>query len=123
MKKLFNYCFYRIAKGYKFFEVKYYCDSAYAVLFTTFCLLSLSTITIILYCFHSRITEEYVKIIIVPFPALLFFYTFFVESEKKYKELEEYYKNEKNKKLKGWLIATYVVGSLLIYFLSLYFFG
>ena len=46
---------------------------------------------------------------------------FFVFDKKKYRELERRYKEEKNGKLKGWLVFAYVVVSFILYFISTYF--
>jgi accessory gene regulator protein AgrB len=40
---------------------------------------------------------------------------FFMTTEKKYKWLVEHYKDEKNKKIKGWGVFLYVIGSMLAF--------
>jgi len=44
----------------------------------------------------------------------------FIMTQKKYLELSERWKDEKHKKLKGWLVVGYIVLSLVLFFASLY---
>lgn len=43
---------------------------------------------------------------------LEFFYDHYVYTEERYKRLEKKYKNEKNKKIKGWGVVLYVIISI-----------
>ena len=48
--------------------------------------------------------------------------TWFIPEKRKmdlFKQLEKRYKDEPHKKLKGWLVAFYVVGTLVLYFVML----
>ncbi|MBR7014433.1 MAG: hypothetical protein IKI07_06190, partial [Prevotella sp.] len=46
----------------------------------------------------------------------------FLLTEKKYQELTEKYKNEKHKKMKGWGVFFYLVFSILIGLVCIWFF-
>lgn len=50
--------------------------------------------------------------------AFIFMSLFFI-SKKKYEELEQQYKEEKHSKLKGWLVFLYLIGSVVLYFVSI----
>lgn len=119
MKKIFNYCFYRIAKAYRFFDEKNYCDWGYGVMFATFASISLAITTWILHIFQYKLTTTIIIIVVSPFAVLDGLFSLFLSNERKYIQLENYYKNEKYSKLKGWLVFFYVVGSLVLYLVSI----
>jgi len=54
---------------------------------------------------------------------LWFYYDYYIYTEEKYKLLAEKYKNEKNKKTKGWGIVIYIISSILMFFIIFYFWG
>ena len=122
MKTLFYYLYYRIAQAYRFCGDNYYLDKGYIVLFGTFCFIVYSIAVLISYIIDARMTITTFVLISIPFILLSEWITFFVPKErkmKKIKELEERYKNENHKKPKGWLIALYAFGTLVLYLVML----
>lgn len=121
MKTLFYYCYYRIAKGYRFFNDSYYLDSGYAVLFATFCFIAFSIAVPISSFMDKRLTKTSFILLAVPF-LFLYVRTWFIPEKRKmdlFKRLEKRYKDEPHKKLKGWAVALYAVGTLILYFVML----
>jgi Flp pilus assembly protein TadB len=102
MKTFINYCFYRASKLYKSWSETniYYISGRYAVVLA----LVSNVLTLIgLFClfilgYGYSINVVYVVVIILAVLGIL------VLHEKDYKRLEQRYKNEKNSKLKGWLV-------------------
>ena len=115
MKDLLLYVFYRASKFYKFFGERYYYISGEYVLLLTLSLNVLSLIQIV--CRILKIVFKSEVIIIVILSSV--FLGFLIPWEKKYKELEEKYKNEDKIKWKGWLIVLYIVLSLIFYIVVL----
>ena len=113
MKDLLLYVFYRASKFYKFFGERYYYISGKYVLLLTLGLNVLSLIQIV--CRILKIGFKAEVIIVVCLLFVLFGY--FIPWEKTYKGLEEKYKNEGNRKWKGWLVFLFVVLSLIFYVL------
>ena len=117
IKKLFYYCYYRIAKGYRVFNDSYYLDSGYAVLFATFSFIAFSIAVPISSFMDKRLTKTSFILLALPF-LFLYVRTWFIPEKRKmdlFKRLEEQYKNEPHKTLKGWLVALYAVGTLVLY--------
>lgn len=121
MKTLYDYCFYRIARAYKVFDDKDYCNWSNSVLFLTLGFVSLAIIAFIIRFFGYELTTTMAKIGAIPVIVLDFYFTFFRnrDNRRKYNRLEEKYKGEKYKTLKGWLIFFYVIGAIVVYCLSL----
>jgi len=119
MKILFDYCFYRIAKAYRIFDDKNYCDWGYGVLFASFGFITLALTTLILHIFHYKLTTAIIIIVLIPFIALDMLFSLFLNKQGKYIQLESYYKSEKYSKLKGWFVFLYVIISVLLYFISM----
>lgn len=122
MKTLFYYLYYRIAQAYRFCGDNYYLDKGYIILFGTFCFIVYSIAVLISYIIDARMTITTFVLISIPFILLSEWITFFVPKErkmKKFKQLEKRYKNENHKKLKGWLIALYAFGTLVLYLVML----
>jgi Flp pilus assembly protein TadB len=116
MKTFIYYCFYRASKFYKSWGETniYYISGRYAVVLA----LVSNVLTLIgLFClfilgYGYSINVVYVVVIILAVLGIL------VLREKDYKRLEQRYKNEKNSKLKGWLVFFYIIGSVIFYFIS-----
>jgi archaellum biogenesis protein FlaJ (TadC family) len=119
LKSLFDYCFYRIAKAYRNFDDKEYCGWGYGILFASFGFIALALTTLILYIFHYKLTTTIIVIVSIPFLALDALFSIFLNKKDKYIALEQRYGNEKNSKLKGWLVFSYVVGSVVLFFVSM----
>ena len=117
MKDLFYYVFYRASKFYKSWgeNNNYYISGKFS-LFLAFASNILFLIGLFCYILGIRYSIQIVYLIWI----LLFVLSFFVLNENRYKELAENYKDEKNSQLKGWLVFAYVIGSLVLYFVSLF---
>ncbi|HOF16994.1 MAG TPA: hypothetical protein PLF32_08855 [Bacteroidales bacterium] len=118
MRDFFYYVFYKSSKFYKSWgeNNNYYISGK----FSLFLALCANILTLIgLFCFILKI--RYSIEVVFGIWILLFILSFFVLNKKKYEELEEKYKNEKNSKIKDWLVFSYIVGSVILYFVSLAF--
>lgn len=114
MKDLLFYVFYKASKFYKSFGERYYYISGEFVLLL---LLSLNVLSLIQ--FICRILKIVFKSEVIGAVILSFvFLGFLIPWEKKYKELEEKYKNEDKSKWKGWLVVLYIVFSLILYIVA-----
>lgn len=117
IKKLFYYCYYRISRGYRFWGDSSYLDWGYWILIASFIFIAWSIAAPLFYIFDIEYTKIAIFLVALPFILLEIWVTFFLSDEsknRKYKELEERYRNEKYKNIKGWLIALYVFGTLLL---------
>ena len=118
MKDLFYYIFYRASKFYKLWsENSNYYISGKFLLFLAICANILTLTGLFCNILKIRYSIEVIYVVCILFSVL----SFFILNEKKYKELEEKYKNEKNNKIKGWLVIAYIIGSIILYFISLAF--
>ena len=117
MKDLFYYVFYRASKFYKSWgeNNNYYISGKFS-LFLAFASNILFLIGLFCYILGIRYSIQIVYLIWI----LLFVLSFFVLNENRYKELAKKYKDEKNSQLKCWLGFAYVIGSLVLYFVSLF---
>ena len=116
IKKLFYYCYYRISRGYRSFNDSHYLDSGHIVLFCTFIYITVAIVSPIFYIFNVEFTKKVLIWVAIPFIMLSAWITFFVSEKRKmdlFKRLEKQYKNEAHKKLKGWLVILYIVGTLV----------
>ena len=119
MKELFYYIFYRASKFYKSWgEYNNYYISGKFLLFLALVANILFLIGLFCYILGIRYSIQIIYLIWILFSVL----SFFVLNERKYEELAEKYKDEKNSQLKGWLVFAYVIGSVVLYFISLYIF-
>ncbi|MDR1198829.1 MAG: hypothetical protein LBK94_07445 [Prevotellaceae bacterium] len=115
MIKFFDYCFYRIATTKYFQKVDPKTPYIWAFGWTQFCeLLNILTFINIYHLFdNSRYDYEIVPILIcIPLSIIN---VFILLTKKKYNKSIAYYKDEKHKKLKGWGIFLYVIGSMLAF--------
>lgn len=124
MKTLFYYLYYRYAQGYRYFGDGDYLDWGYFILFASFMNIACSIAVPISYIFDTRLTKATIVLIAIPF-IFLYIRTFFIPEEQKkdlFKQLEKRYKNEPHKKLKGWLVALYAIGTLVLFHIMCIFF-
>jgi membrane protein insertase Oxa1/YidC/SpoIIIJ len=115
MKVFFDYCYYRIAKAYRVLDNKDYCMWGSFVLFSTFGFVLLSIFIFLFYMFDKKIDTAIIWTIVMIVSVLSLFFV----NKKKFTELYEKYKDEKNSKLKGWLVFLYIIGSVVSFFVSL----
>lgn len=123
MKKFFYYCFYRIASGISFFSALnlFNISLAYADLWVsigqTFNIFTLACI----FCYCLHIKFEFVLVFFPILVTVVVLNSFLLTSDK-YFELQKKYKDEKQKKLKGWGVFFYLVFSILIGLVCIWFF-
>jgi len=119
MKTFFEYCFYRSAKFYKSWgeNNNFYISGKFSLFLALCC----NTLTLIVLIYSLLGTKYSINIVYLVW-ILLSVLSFFVLNKKKFAELAEKYKDEKNSKLKGWLVFTYIVGSVILFFVSIYVF-
>ena len=111
MKKWFYYVFYRAAKYY---EGGWEKDGVYRgglVATMSVCCILLSIIVFVMHVWFDK--EINTKIALGAGVATVICSLFF--TRKKYEQLAEKYKDEKNSKLKGWLVVIYAVGTFVLY--------
>ena len=114
MKELFYYVFYRVSKFYKDWGEKVFIYIGGLITTGSIGYIVLSAIVFVMhYWFNKEINNE----IIVGVLSIAVISSFFFTREK-YEQLEEKYKDEKNSKLKGWLVFIYAVGTIVLYGVS-----
>lgn len=116
MKKYLDYCYYRIARFYKFFEDFRYVEIAGIILFAGLSSFMLIIVDSIYHQFNLLYTENEIKVVVSCFLLISLFYS----SEEKYKKLEEQYANEDNKSMKGWLVFIFLLVIYSSYFIFLF---
>lgn len=115
MKRLFNYCFYRIALFYKkHLPLESYITQGHTVLISALGFYAIALVNVLLYFFGVEMSKELVILIIIPFCVLIFFNSrFFPNSEELFKEQQKKYKNEKARWIKGLLVFLFLIGSFV----------
>ena len=115
MKELFLYMYYRIARFYKYFG-EWDPESVGMLVYMIFISNYINAIIILLYyfLFEADIAIIYLQILIGIFAII----GMFTGTEKLYAKLDEKYKNESNRILKGWFVFIFVVGGGIAVILS-----
>lgn len=114
MITFFDYCFYRIATTRYFQKVDPKMPWIWAFGWVSFCQTGNVLTLIDVYQIFTNSTYNY-ESWIWPIAIFISIINMFLLTEKKYNRLVEHYKEEKNKKIKGWGVFLYVLGSLFIY--------
>lgn len=120
MKRLFDYCFYRIALFYKKrLPLEDYITQGHTLLVTALGFYAIALANILLHQLGIALTKEIIIIIFIPFGILIFFNDrFFPNSEALFEEKQIEYEEERLKWLKGLLVIIFLVGSLVSMILS-----
>lgn len=115
MKRLFNYCFYRIALFYKkHLPLEDFITQGHTVLISALAFYAIALVNVLLCFFEVELSKELVILIIIPFCVLVFFNShFFPNSEELFKEQQKKYKNEKARWIKGLLVFLFLIGSFV----------
>lgn len=136
IKDLIYYMFYRVSEWYKYWNwdfdygwrwdrrSPYYMSNIIVSQSIGFFVLSI-IIFVLHYLFDKQFT--YTGLVIITLIVALIVASIVVcitsvligDEEKKYKELAKKYKTEKNAKLKGWLIFAFIIGTFILYIVSL----
>lgn len=115
MRKLIYYVYYRFSKFYEEWgEFEPYANGS-IVLFGCIGFNVLTIISMILFVIDVKMPVSIIWITLASFLLLNIVF----RSEVKYLALCEKYKNEKNAVLKGWLVFTYFVCSIITYGVSI----
>jgi hydrogenase-4 membrane subunit HyfE len=112
--KFFDYCFYRCA--YSKFAQKLDKEESAHIAPAVWIILcqSWNIITIIMLYYIIIDTKfDFITVYISIFIPLALVNALFLLNRKKYEELRILYKDEKNKKLKGWGVVLYIIFSFL----------
>lgn len=122
MKKLFNYCFYRIALFYKNrLPLEDYITQGHTVLISAIGFYTIALTNVLLFFCGKQLTKGIVAIIIIPFCIIVLFNnTIFPNSKQLFEEKKEEFKQEKYKWFKGFLVLLFVLGSVISMFLVIY---
>ena len=115
MKELFLYMYYRTARFYKYFG-QWDPESVGMLIYLAFISNYINAIIILLYYFffEADIPIIYSQILIGTFAVI----GMFTGTEKLYAKLDEKYKNESNRVLKGWIVFVVVTGGWIAVILS-----
>lgn len=122
MKELLVYCYYRIAKAYKVLDPKYYLEWGFWILSFSFSTIALSITTLILHSLWIELNDKIILLVFTPFLVVDAFFSLFINDEKKiewFNKTDERYKGERFKRLKGWLVFFYLIGTVVLYILVL----
>ena len=122
MKKLFDYCFYRIALFYKNrLPLEDYITQGHTVLISAIGFYTIALTNVLLFLCGKQLTTEIVALIIIPFCIIVFFNNIiFPNSKQLFEEKKEEFKQEKCKWFKGFLVLLFVLGSVISMVLAIY---
>lgn len=126
MKKLFDYCFYRIALFYKKrLPLENYIRQGHSVLIIAIAFYLLSITVLVLSYFNLNVNIAIAMVLLVPSCFILFFIEkIFPNSQLLFEEKSKQYQNEKHKWLKGSLIFLFLIFSFfsmfIVYFIVKY---
>ena len=76
---------------------------------------TLTLISVIFSFLDKKLTTILIGAVVIIFGIVSLFFI----NKKKFKELEEHYKDEKHRKLKGWLVFAWVISSIALFAVSL----
>lgn len=115
MKRLFNYCFYRIALFYKkHLPLEDYITQGHTILISALGFYFIALVNILLPLFRVGMSKELIIIIIIPFCVMIFFNNrIFPNSKELFKEQQKKNKNEKAGWIKGLLVFLFLIGSIV----------
>ena len=119
MKILFFYCYYKLSRFFDKWDFNWGEKDGHVsgslTLFASIGFYVLTMITICLHFMNKELSSELITIVLTCFCILSIPFI----RKKKYKELEEYYKDEKHSKLKGWLVFLFAIGSVALFIISI----
>ena len=117
MKKLFNYCFYRIALFYRrHIPLEDYLGQGVFLQIFAILLYFLTLLELVLRLYGLRLTKGIAIIFLVPFVILTIMINhFFPRKEELFNELSLKYQHEKHKWIKGLCVFLYIIMSLVCF--------
>lgn len=119
MKKIFNYLYYRYAGFYKNWGDGSPYLGGYLLLFIAIQSYLLTLINILSFVCRIQIPNNFVVYFTIPMLILVVIFTFVFDSKKKYEDLHELFKDEKNKKRNMIFAWFFFAFAILLYVLTL----
>ncbi len=120
MKKLFNYCVYRIAYTYKKMKMQNYISQGYFLMFFAFTGYALALTQFILFQFCLGLNKLFIILYCIPVSIeVLCFIRIFPDHEKVYQESDSKYRHERHRWLKGFFVFLFLLMSVISYILVL----
>ena len=116
MKDLFLYIYYRIVRFYQYWSDWNALGTGMMFFLLILSFYLSSFVVIFLSC---KGMDPPIELLGILAAASAFIGSFF-STEKLYSRLDNKYRNEPNKKLKGWLVFAFVIGGFLSFFISLF---
>jgi len=116
MKKILEYCYYRIAKAYKKSGDDHYLDWGYWVLLASFAFITFGIVSLVSKAIQIKLNKSVVIIVCVLVGALNVFCSLFISDDRKYKNykrLDRCYINERHRRIKGCLVLLYLIGTVI----------
>lgn len=115
MKTFLDYCFYRAASFYKEWGEDAY---LYAGSIVSYGSLGFNILTIIIVVQSLWLNIAHTKTEIIVMAVLTATVCLFLGDNDKFLYLEKKYKKEKHKKMRGWIVFTYWIGSIIVFGIS-----
>lgn len=118
MKEIIKYCYYRIAKAYKALDPMNYCDWGFWILSGSLGFIALSITTVILHVYSVALNDKIILAVFIPVFVVDAFFSICISDKTKqdrFGQLDERYKNERLRHLKGWLVFLYLIGTVILY--------
>ena len=124
MKRLFNYCFYRIALFYKkHLPFEDYITQGHTLLISILGFYIIALSNIILHLLGIVLSKQILIVILIPFCIVIVLNNrIFHNSEQLFSEMKKDFENEQLKWIKGGVVFLFVLGSIISLFFSFHFF-
>lgn len=120
MKKIFNYCVYRIASAYEKMGMEEHIEQGYFLMFVSFTFYAMAITECLLSVFNMKINKTIILLFCIPtIIVVLFFQRLFPKHQQVYDECVTKYKHEKLRWIKGILVFLFIVMSLACYIKAL----
>ena len=119
MKRLYDYCFYKVANFYERTEGDGTFSGTLVIAGSIFWLL-LAVINFIFRPYQLENSRTFYIIYSVISVIIIYLISWKIDTEEKFQNLCKQYKGEKNATLKGWLVFLFVIFSFSVLFLSFF---
>ena len=120
MKKVFNYCVYRVAAVYKKMGMGDHIEQGYSLMFVSFTFYAMALTECLLSVFNMKINKTIIILFCIPtIIVVLFFQRLFPKHQQVYNECVTKYKYEKLRWIKGTFVFLFIVMSLACYIKAL----
>ncbi len=119
MKRVFNYCVYRLANGYEKSGDSNPIIMAYGLLLTALGGYAVALINLVFYYLHIPMDTTKIICIMVPFYVIDGILCFSGNIDKRYQTWKKQYKGEVHKKRNGYFIGLFLAFSLISLIVSI----